>query len=85
MKYLTTIFIILILSLPIFSDSKIAKKGKILLSQIFSTTTPEQKRYDLPESYKDYKFKSSGVMEEDFDEQEGNEEEQENEEIEEAL
>ncbi|MCB1141758.1 MAG: hypothetical protein H7A24_12705 [Leptospiraceae bacterium] len=86
MKFISPIFLLLILSLPLFTESAIAQKGKLFLSQIFSLETPGDKRYNLPESYQQ-KFSqvNGGVMEEEFDEQEGNEEEQENEELEEEA
>ena len=36
MKYLVSIFIILLLSFPIFSESGIAKKGKVFLAKLLS-------------------------------------------------
>ncbi len=88
MKYLVSIFIILLLSFPIFSESGIAKKGKVFLAKLLSFDEDKNGKssFTLPNSYWDYSKKGkSGAMEEDFEDQENNEEEQENEELEEDI
>jgi len=87
MKYLTLLFLALVLSFPVFSETGLVKKGKIFLSKILSIEEDKMVPKDkglLPQSFWDYSKKGKlGVMEEEFEDQENNENEQENEELEE--
>lgn len=86
MKYLTPLFLILLLSFPVFSETKIVKKGKLFLSKLLSLDEEKNGSKDslLPQSYWDYSKKGrAGAMEEEFEDMENNEDEQENEELEE--
>lgn len=88
MKYLVSIFIILLLSFPVFSESSLAKQGKVFLAKLLSLDEDKSGKnsFTLPTSYWDYSKKGKGgAMEEDFEDQENNEEEQENEELEEEI
>jgi hypothetical protein len=89
MKYLTILFLILLLSFPVFSESKLAKKGKVFIAKLLSIEEDKTGKKDsflLPQSYWDYSKKNrTGAMEEDLEDLENNEEEHENEELEEDL
>jgi hypothetical protein len=88
MKYIFSVFLVVLLSLPLFFSTDFAKKSKLLFSNVFSLeASSRSEKWEFPESFPLWRFisttKSWKTMEDDFDEQEGSDEEQENEELEE--